>query len=295
MSGQFVDFGGVRVDISQFDFADSSSRVATVRTTSITLIILVALVVSLRLFARAKFVGRIFVDDATHKGLGTHIWQFPLDTIFQSVKSCILLAIISSYLRFIDASTFRLVMYVTLFVTASIWICTVFVSVFQCRPISGAWDYTVQESCIDYIAYLYASSAINVLTDIVLYALPIPHLWRLSGAGACVAGVARIAYLHTLRVPDVPFQSVPSLNLSVIECSLGIICVSIPALRPLVARLFPRSPRTNRTSSTNIKSARSQNIPLDSVSADAKASISQSDHGSDMLPFAHSPSIGRAL
>jgi hypothetical protein len=71
-------------------------------------------------------------------------------------------------------------MYVTMFVTAGLWICGIFVPIFQCKPITGAWSFTAQGSCINYIDYLYASSAVNIFTDIVLCSLPIPHLWRLS-------------------------------------------------------------------------------------------------------------------
>jgi hypothetical protein len=69
MSGQYVDFGGIRVDISQFDFKDTSSRVADIRITSIVLISLVVSIVSLRLFARTKFVKHIFADDGESFGL----------------------------------------------------------------------------------------------------------------------------------------------------------------------------------------------------------------------------------
>lgn len=56
----------------------------------------------------------------------------------------------------------------------------VFVTIFQCRPLSGAWNFTINRKCIDYINYLYASSAVNVITDIVLCVLPLPHFWRLN-------------------------------------------------------------------------------------------------------------------
>ena len=56
----------------------------------------------------------------------------------------------------------------------------VLVTVFQCTPVRGAWDFTIEgRRCIDYVAYLYASSAVNVATDIVLCLLPMPHLWKL--------------------------------------------------------------------------------------------------------------------
>ncbi|KAH7410047.1 hypothetical protein DE146DRAFT_604726 [Phaeosphaeria sp. MPI-PUGE-AT-0046c] len=299
MSGQFVEIGGLRVDISQFDFSNTSSRVGNVRSANIILITLVVLVVSLRLFARTKFVKRVFLDDTTQTGLGTHIWLLPRDTLFEDVKRCILLllvcqilyalaialtkiAIISSYLRFIQNTSFRIVMYSTLFVTLGLLVCGIFVPIFQCNPVSGAWEFDAKGSCINYVDYLYASSAVNVFTDIVLCALPVPHLWRLNmplkqrivlcvlfagGAGACVAGIARIAYLGTLRVLDVPYQSVPSLNLSVIECSIGIICVSIPALRPLVARIFPNASRATQSSMPSTKPDNSRGIPLGSITS----------------------------
>jgi hypothetical protein len=109
----------------------------------------------------------------------------------------------------------------------------VFVTVFQCRPVQGAWNFTLETVCVDYVSYLYASSAVNVATDILLCALPLPHIWRLNmpkrqriilcvllagGArcvctachrtmltfgSACLVGIVRIAYLHHLRVLDV--------------------------------------------------------------------------------------------
>ncbi|KAF2031008.1 hypothetical protein EK21DRAFT_100112 [Setomelanomma holmii] len=302
MSGQYVDFGGVRVDISQLNFNDTWSRVESVQTTNIILIILVVVVHffadDILIVVAAAFTLALAATciAATRKGLGKHIWLFPLAEIFNSVKSCILflficqilyafsifttkIAIISSYLRFIQARTFRMIMYITLAVTVGLWICGIFVTIFQCRPIYGAWDYTAQQSCLNYVDYLYASSSVNVLTDIVLCISPIPHLWRLKmpprqrvilcilfagGAGACVAGIARIAYLHNLRVLEFPFQSVPSLNLSVIECSLGIGCVSIPALRPMFVRLIPNSLRTGRASSAKTKP---RSIPLTNLFA----------------------------
>jgi len=108
------------------------------------------------------------------------------------------------------------------------------VTIFQCTPISGAWDFTVEDRrCIDYVTYLYASSAVNVATDIVLCVLPLPHLWKLhlplrervvlcvllaggarymipivnfraklTARSACVVGSVRIAFLGRLRVLD---------------------------------------------------------------------------------------------
>jgi hypothetical protein len=70
-------------------------------------------------------------------------------------------------------------MVITLFITFGLWICGIFVPIFQCQPVNGAWAFTARGACINYVGYLYASSAINVFTDVLLCTLPIPHLWRL--------------------------------------------------------------------------------------------------------------------
>ncbi|CAO2653938.1 Nn.00g106710.m01.CDS01 [Neocucurbitaria sp. VM-36] len=251
-------FGGVEVDISQFDFDDHSSRVDSIKTTNILLIVLVMSIVSLRIFSRAVFVRNIFADDvfillaaaftvalaatcisATRYGLGTHVWLLPVSTIIQTMKNCILhlyicqvlyacaialtkIAIISSYLRFIQDRTFRISMYVISAVIAGLWVTGVFVTIFQCSPVEGAWDFTISpRTCINYVNYLYASSAVNIATDILLCVLPLPHLWRLKmplkqriilcilfagGASACVVCIVRIGYLHHLRNMDTTSQ-----------------------------------------------------------------------------------------
>lgn len=60
-------------------------------------------------------------------------------------------------------------------------------------------------------------------------------------------------------------HSVPAFNLSVTECSLGIICVSIPALRPLFQRMFPNSFRSDYSTLRH----GSRNVPLKEMMAHA--------------------------
>ncbi|KAF2853823.1 hypothetical protein T440DRAFT_389092 [Plenodomus tracheiphilus IPT5] len=335
-SEDVVLFGGVAVDISQFDFTDRSSRVASLRIVNIVLIVCVLSVVGLRIFARLKYVQRIFADDvliifatvftiglastciaATYHGLGTHVWVLPTLTIIESMKNCILylyvcqilyafaiastkIAIISSYLRFIQHKGFRMTMYVIAMIVIGQWITGVLVPIFQCSPVAGAWDFTIPRKCIDYISYLYASSAVNVLTDILLCVLPMPHLWRLNmplkqriilcmlfagGASACIVSIVRIGFLHTLRVMDTSYQSVPTLILSVAECSLSIISVSIPALRPLAQRFFPSAMRTHASSSNPGHSwhVRLGNMPPNRVKPTSKADNPYSSNSQESL------------
>jgi hypothetical protein len=82
-----------------------------------------------------------------------------------------------------------------------------------------------------------------------------------------------------------PDQSVTSLNLSVIECSLGIICVSIPALRPMVIKMFPNGSRVTRTVSSNAKTSNSQSLPLSTITPYPKTGKIQSQITYDTRSF----------
>ncbi|CAN9457782.1 unnamed protein product [Alternaria alternata] len=345
-----VYFGGIEVDISQFDFSDHSSRLGAVTITCTVFIALVVLTVALRIFSRARYVRHIFLDDvliilaavftvalagmciaATHHGLGQHIWLLPIPTLFDTLKNCILylfvcqvlycfaialtkLAIISQYLRFIPDKSFRAALYgisviiLGLFITGKTHNASrmftraeastgVFVTIFQCRPVRGAWNFTIEPVCVDYVTYLYASSAVNVATDILLFVLPLSHLWKLNlprkqrvilcvllagGASACIVGIVRIAYLHQLRVLDITYQSVVCLILTVGECSLGIIFVSIAALRPMARQFFPKAMRNSPASSAQPRAwpIRLQHIPAsqdkDQYTSESKQNLSGS-------------------
>lgn len=107
------------------------------------------------------------------------------------------LAIISQYLRFIPDKSFRAALYAIsviilgLFITGKTHNASrmftraeastgIFVTIFQCRPVRGAWNFTIEPVCVDYVSYLYASSAVNVATDLLLFVLPLSHLWKLN-------------------------------------------------------------------------------------------------------------------
>ena len=72
-------------------------------------------------------------------------------------------------------------MKVIAFFVAAMWICSIFATVFQCSPISGAWDFTLTAAkCYKVKDFYYVAGAINIVIDVVLCTLPLPLLWRLK-------------------------------------------------------------------------------------------------------------------
>lgn len=56
----------------------------------------------------------------------------------------------------------------------------VLAAIFQCSPISAAWDKTGEYKCIDINAFYLANAAVNIFTDLLTYSLPIPLALKLQ-------------------------------------------------------------------------------------------------------------------
>lgn len=251
----------------------------------------IAILISIRLYVRLKIVRRLGSDDVlmvfaalftvalsalcivgTKFGLGRHEWDLNPATVIDSsmkiVKTlfvCQVLyatavtttkaSIIASYLRVLPTPVFRRLMYITTFLIVAMWICSVFVTIFQCDPVEGAWDFTMQNKrCLSILKFFYFASSVNILTDLVLCTSPLPLFWKLdislkdrvilcmlfgTGVFATAASAVRLSQLHNLGSLDVSYTCVSSLNWSVVEVGTGIICASIPSLKPLLSRVFP--------------------------------------------------------
>ena len=56
-----------------------------------------------------------------------------------------------------------------------------FVILLQCKPIRGAWDWTVPRSqCINMNAAAYANAGIGITQDLAILLMPIPNLLKLQ-------------------------------------------------------------------------------------------------------------------
>lgn len=55
----------------------------------------------------------------------------------------------------------------------------VLASIFTCIPVYGFWDKSVNPTCIPNVQW-YIHSAGNIASDILIFVLPVPILWRLN-------------------------------------------------------------------------------------------------------------------
>ncbi|RDW76096.1 hypothetical protein BP5796_06917 [Coleophoma crateriformis] len=132
---------------------------------------------------------------------------------------------------------------------------TVFGSAFMCIPVNFFWDSSIKGSCMNKLAFWFSNAALNITTDLMIFAIPIPLVRQLQlpkkqkialmfvfafGAFVCVTSVIRLKALYQISVSiDTSLDGVSTAIWSGIEINVAIGCASLPALKPLLGRIFP--------------------------------------------------------
>ncbi|GAB1316548.1 hypothetical protein MFIFM68171_06758 [Madurella fahalii] len=255
------------------------------------------LIVATRSFVRAVLIRKFGADDATivvalvfcicylaeivvgkQNGMGHAMSVLSMDNMLNIIKvtlsiqltyyaavSFIKFSILCMYLRFVATPMLRRACIGMIVFHSLFFIVCIAVTVAQCQPLHKMWDImgTVDGKCINTTAFFYFTSGFNIVTDIIILALPIKTLIGINRplkekiALVCVFGVGTFAtivamvrlhtiYTYTLAVD--PFQNSILVNLwSVIEINVAVGCASAPALKPLFTPQALKSARQGST------------------------------------------------
>lgn len=139
--------------------------------------------------------------------------------------------------------------YTSIVVTIGAWsLAMILQCFFLCQPLSGFWDKTLPRvKCLPDLSTWLGGAIGNILTDLLVFALPIPMLIKLNLPGAQKAmllgvfslgflsialSVVRIKYLR-LNEDDVSWSNVNLTCLSMSELTAGIISACVPPMRRL--------------------------------------------------------------
>ncbi|KAL8689065.1 MAG: hypothetical protein Q9218_005173 [Villophora microphyllina] len=144
---------------------------------------------------------------------------------------------------------FQVLMLIAFFISA----------VLACQPLSAFWEplAAYPHHCIDEGNYMLSFGIITIFLDFAILLLPIPLVMGLQlsrkqriavltlfGLGfiVCIAGIVQVYYIDkALRKSyDETWDGWPLWVASAVEVDLGILCVSIPAIRPFLAIYVPR-------------------------------------------------------
>jgi hypothetical protein len=109
-------------------------------------------------------------------------WKIFLANQFTYFALCPLLkiSIICFYQRIFPTQRFHLISTCVICLIAA-WGTGIFLAcAFQCRPLRGYWDKSVEAKCFNEDTFFIVNQVFNVVMDFVILALPLPIIWGLK-------------------------------------------------------------------------------------------------------------------
>jgi len=201
-------------------------------------------------------------------GWNVHVWDLKIpqletgrkasmagQSLFVLASSFAKLSILVSYLRIApEKSWFRRLVWVTFGVVLTAMIVFFIALWTQCFPISSYWNlFASSRDCIPEGPPLITQTVINVVTDFIIYVLPMPTLFHLTlptsqriglmilfgvGGVIVVAGSFRAYWVHAVLYDtyDVTWEGFNLWIWTAVETNVGVICGCIPSLKPVLFR-----------------------------------------------------------
>jgi hypothetical protein len=99
--------------------------------------------------------------------------------LYNFALASIKLSILALYYRIFITETFRkIVVAVATFVV--LWLITIEIPIFLiCRPLQSFWNPRLSKNCLDVTAMIYYITTSNLVTNLVVFVLPVPVIIRL--------------------------------------------------------------------------------------------------------------------
>ncbi|KAH9219720.1 hypothetical protein DL95DRAFT_482812 [Leptodontidium sp. 2 PMI_412] len=272
--------------------------------------------IGLRIFMRLHLVIGVGADDiliicagmasiaeaagtiiGTKYGLGRHIdeqlveWREPyaksiLTTYFSYTISATLIKVsfLAFYLRLFPDRALRVATYIAIFVSASFGIATLLTGALQCIPISMLWDFSQPGHCININLFYFANAGIHILTELLIYILPMRTLWKLHlplrrRLGLCaILTITRLIVISCYRVAtirvllgseDLTWNTTTPLMWYTIELNLAIFIACGPAFLAFFRRYIPSVFGGSSAPSNDQASHRKNSYPLGTITRPA--------------------------
>ncbi|OCL06638.1 hypothetical protein AOQ84DRAFT_343030 [Glonium stellatum] len=230
-------------------------------------------------------------------GWNIHVWDLTISqmetgrkasmagqALFVLASSCVKMSILVSYLRIAPrGSLFQRLVWATFAIVVAAMVIFFILLWTQCIPISSYWDlFASHRDCMPEGPPLIAQTVINVITDFMIYVLPMPTLFYLTlpssqriglmvlfgiGGVIVIAGSFRAYWVHYVlyETYDVTWEGFQVWVWTAVETNVGVICGCIPSLKPLLFRTRSRTASQAAKSYGSATSRKQKSQPPDDL------------------------------
>ncbi|OTB02620.1 hypothetical protein M426DRAFT_322539 [Hypoxylon sp. CI-4A] len=229
----------------------------------------------------AQIVSGLLIAACRH-GFGQHIYNISIEEQVLTLKiyyvaqafykltlNLTKASILLLYLRIFLQRWFRISCYVLLAIILSYMIATTASSIWQCTPISKAWDKSIPGHCISITGNWYANAGFSIASDIAVLVLPMQPIYRSNlptkqkwalmivfalGIFVTITSIIRMQTLDFSSTSSDTTYDVASSTWTVIEENVAIICACLPMCKGPLNWLFPSIfASSSKRSSANAK------------------------------------------
>ncbi|KAI8957503.1 hypothetical protein F5Y11DRAFT_85125 [Daldinia sp. FL1419] len=169
------------------------------------------------------------------------------------------IGILLFYLRILKLPYQRILVFATMGCVVVYGIVFFLLTFFICNPVEGGYEFDIGVGhCLEYYPILTASAALHTTTDLCMIAMVLPHILKMTlpvrqkvalafvltlGIFVACASLTRMAVAWEFLHPKyAQWDSFSFAIWTTLESSLGLICASVPMLKPLVRQLMGLKP-----------------------------------------------------
>ncbi|KAF2703235.1 hypothetical protein K504DRAFT_508151 [Pleomassaria siparia CBS 279.74] len=222
----------------------------------------------------------IILSQASKYGFGKHLvdikktggdvdkaflWYYLSQIAYKSTITFNKLAFLFLYLRIFSINWFRKMSLTMIYIVIASGIAFVTLSTFQCTPVKKAWlKSAVAGHCVSLPWHRWTWTAFNLSTDLVIFTMPMPVIYRLQmslgkriglafifliGFFICLTTGLRIkTVVRAAQAKEQTWESCPANLWSFIEAAVGVICACLVSLRKMLTACFPDGIRKSKNS-----------------------------------------------
>ncbi|KAI0808451.1 hypothetical protein GGR55DRAFT_192125 [Xylaria sp. FL0064] len=217
------------------------------------------------MFIKTNFIGIRWEDIPPHDPIPGLVWNYAIEILYNPILALVKTSILLFLQRLFGQrpGVRRFILWMN-GANIGMMIAVFFATVLQCIPINKTWELGLQGTCINRRILFTISSSFNIVTDMLMLALPlrifinlkIPRRTKIAlmivfllGFLTTITSIARLVLLvQGLFMLKTNLSADANIGFvtSAIETNLALITASAPALRPLLRTWFPKIFRVDR-------------------------------------------------